>query len=175
MFEDLLTSLTSGGVLGGLLGTVGSIFTKRQDRLLLRDKNAHDLQLLEFGLKEQELEIKGLLAVEKSKQETATIEAERDIEVAGISAFQESIKAAAVASGIKWVDAIRSLMRPTITTALLVTYLWLMFKAYRFTGGVQGATFDELLYNSVEQLIFLTTMCISWWFGHRPSGGIKTV
>jgi hypothetical protein len=173
MFEEILVQLTNGGILGGLLGTIASIFTKRQERLLLRDKQAHELKLMEFSIQERKLEIEASAAEAQANLELAEVEAERAVDVANAAAFTQSIKAAAVSSGIRWVDAVRSLMRPAITTTLLAAFIMLFFKAWSFTGGVQAETMNEILTNGVNQLTFLTVTCVTWWFGSRASGFAK--
>lgn len=169
MFEDLLTSLTSGGILGGVLGTVGSIFTKRQERLLMKEKNAHELRVMEIGMRERELEFKAEYALAKQREKTVQIEADREIEVSSISAFQESIKSAAVLVGVRWIDGLRALMRPLLTSVTMGAFLVLAAYSWRYSAGLRPETVEDLVLLVVNQTVFFAGTGFTWWFGSRPS------
>lgn len=169
MLEDLISSVASGGILGGVLGAAGSILTKRQERLLQRDKNAHEIRLVEIGIEERKLEIEAEIRVAEQRGLQIKTEAERDIEVSSISAFQESIKSAAVLSGIKWIDGVRALMRPALTLLTMSAFLVVAFNAWRYSSGLNPATLDELIVSVTNQIVFFAGTGFTWWFGSRPS------
>lgn len=173
MLEELLMSVSGGGVLGGILGTVGSIFTKRQERKLLELQNAHEIKMTELSMQEHQLTVQGEIALSKQKHKITQTEAARDVEVAELSAFQESIKAASYMTGIKWVDAVRALMRPLLTTITMCAFLVTGFLTYKNATGIPVETLDELLKLIVNQVVFFAGTGFTWWFGSRPSATRK--
>ena len=95
MIETLL-----GTLLGGAFRLVPEVF-KIVDR---KDERKHELAMLDKNIE-----------ADKLKLEQDRLAASTQVGLAEISAIIEAAKAQAVQTGVKWVDAINSLMRPLIT------------------------------------------------------------
>jgi len=164
MLETIIQVLSSAAG-GGVLGLVGSYFKSRQE------------------WKGRELEIKHSLAMRKLDREDIKLEAELQFRRVGLeSEIQADINAgklqevsynadeAKYGGGI--VDAVRGLMRPLITTYLLVYSSFLGYKLHELLGGLDSlpeVKLFELYMTLVTAAIFLTTTAVTWWFGSRPT------
>lgn len=120
---EAISSVLSGGLIGGIFRLVPEIlkyFDSKNDR-------AHELRMQELEYKFQEL---------RGKQAIGGIHAQGQIEwnQGALNALGTAINAQAQKSGVKWVDAFSSLMRP------LITFQWVVL----LYPGVIVATF--LLY-----------------------------
>lgn len=93
-----------GTLLGGLFRMAPELL-KWLDR---KDERAHEVTMFDKQIELDKTRTANELALEKSKG---------DFVLAGkdIDALIEGAKAQAMVTGVKWVDAINSLMRPTIT------------------------------------------------------------
>lgn len=152
MLLDLLSSLLAGGatgVIGASLGSVVEFFKQKQ-------KNEHELALMQAERENMALEIQG-------RERVATIEAESAEAVEASKAFVASIAAdrATYSDGrsalLVWVDVVRGMTRPVLTTLLvmLVCVMW-------FTTDN-----DQLRMQIVATVLYVTTAAVLWWFGSR--------
>lgn len=120
-------------VFGNLAPKVFEYFTRRQD-------NAHELAVL-------------TLQIDAAKQNAG---AKLDAVVAqgSSNAFVAAINAQARPSGVKWVDAYSSLIRPATTTLILAAFLVHKLSTW---PDVKWDDFD----------MYLTEMVIGYWYGDR--------
>lgn len=119
MFETV-SSVLSGGLIGGIFRLIPEIlkyFDSKNDRV-------HELRMQELEYRFQEL---------RGKQAIGEIEARGQIEwnTGALDALGTAIKTQGQKSGVKWVDAFSSLMRP------LITFQWVVL----LYPGVIVATF----------------------------------
>lgn len=146
-----------GTLFGGLFRMAPEIL-KWMDR---KDERAHELSMFDKQLEADKL---------KGDQAVAQINAQADatIGAAEVQAIIEATKAQATPSGIKWVDAINSLMRPTITfwwvivlysTALVAQYLALLGNSTDYMQAILK------LWGPDEKAIVASI--ISFWFVDR--------
>ncbi|MGA9658223.1 MAG: hypothetical protein WBQ60_03890 [Asticcacaulis sp.] len=169
---DIL-SLTGSGALGGLFGALGSglgrlvgIFEmreKRQDRTLEmaheKDLWGHETELQNLQMKahteETENELKlGVQALEKSGIEGSW------------SGLRASIDAEAkIGPSYLWVEAIRALVRPTLTVLIWLIFAILFFEA--MASELPVATSDEVVMTFVNAVTFAASTALAWWFGDR--------
>lgn len=171
---EFLSLLTNTG-LGSIIGLVGSWLTKREERKSLTLKYDFDLKMAEFDRIEAEAEANHELAMADKQLERSQVEGDIAIGEAEVIAFQESLKSQGKTTGIKFVDAIKGLMRPLLTTYLIIVASVVAFKLHALTG-FQSIAPTELLatYTGViDQLLFLTSAAVTWWFGSRPSSARK--
>jgi hypothetical protein len=122
--------------------------------------------------------VKYFQANQEHKQKLATMRLEMEMmsQEGAWKGLKESIKAdAAVANTYKWVNAVKSLYRPALTT-LLVIISYVIF--LDILGGMADAgstisklfTYAEikdLLRYIVYSLVFSAATAIVWWFGDR--------
>ena len=146
-----------GTLFGGIFRMAPEIL-KWMDR---KDERAHELSMFDKQLEADKL---------KGDQAVAQINAQADatIGAAEVQAIIEATKAQAAPSGIKWVDAINSLMRPTITfwwvivlysTALVAQYVALLGNSTDYLQAILK------LWGPDEKAIVASI--ISFWFVDR--------
>ncbi len=82
-------------------------------------------------------------------------------------AFEESQKTVSSVGG-----AIKSAVRPLITSALLFMTYNILIELETITGGIASLPSDQAaaLYRDITlNIISLTATAVSWWFASRPS------
>lgn len=93
-----------GTLLGGVFRMAPEVL-KWLDR---KDERKHELNMLDKQIEADRLKL-------EAGQKLADTQAEERITLADLQAMIEATKAQAVQTGVKWVDALSGLMRPTIT------------------------------------------------------------
>lgn len=93
-----------GTLLGGVFRMAPEVL-KWLDR---KDERKHELAMLDKQIDADRLKL-------EAGQKLADTQAEERITLADLQAMIEATKAQAVQTGVKWVDALSGLMRPTIT------------------------------------------------------------
>lgn len=138
----MLTLLSAaGGLLGSLLPAILKFMQDKQDK-------AHELAILDR---------------QAALQKAGADQRLQEIQVQGdVATLTAAITAQAVPSGVKWVDAFNSLVRPLVTYLLLAGYLWI--KVYRLYHGEPITT----VWNDEDQA--LLAAALSFWFGQRSIG-----
>jgi hypothetical protein len=151
--SDLLTlgaSAMSGGVFGVLgtalgrgVGLAERVLSDRQERA----KWAHDLDLKRLD------QAGALAAADATRRQTDAEGGWRGLEASHASD-------AAVSGGYQWVQAVRALVRPTLTLLL-----WLVAAAAAFAAIDAGeiAAFARF----TDGAAFAATAATLWWFGDR--------
>ena len=164
-----ITGVLSSTGLSSIIGLVGGIVTKRID---LKDKELdfkYKLNMRNLELKESEQERNHELLVADKNIERAQVEGSMKIEALEVGAFTESQK------GNK-VDGMLRFVRPIVTAYLLIGSSALFYALWSNIGGVSGIDIDErfdLLMIMIDAAIFLTVLCVSWWFGSRGGNIVK--
>lgn len=156
-----------------LLGTVfGGVFRMAPEVLKWLDrKNERSHELAMF---DKQIQADTLRAQANLRQ--AEVEAEGRIGVEEIRAIVSATQAQGKKTGIKWVDAINSLMRPTIT-------FWWVIVMYSAALAAQFIVLREGGLNNVQSILYLwgpdeKAICasiISFWFvdrSLRKGGGV---
>lgn len=133
------------GLLGSTVGRVVGLFEGRQRRRERDAERAHELLLLD------------------KQRELRASEREHEVELAA-EASSLQLRQASYQHGIsigetyEWVNAVRALVRPVLTVALIALCSW-SFYITREDPGSRDAM--------IETITFLTLTCITWWFGDR--------
>jgi len=139
---EALVSILSSSGVGTVIGGIFGFLNKREDRKIRQQ--------------EQEYELKRIQA--QSHAETATADAR---------AFEESQKTVGAVSG-----AVKSLVRPVITAALLYMVYNILMQLEALTGGIAQFPPEDaarLYRDIVLNIISLTATAVSWWFASRPA------
>lgn len=152
MVETLL-----GTIFGGLFRLAPEIL-KWLDK---KDERKHELSMLDLQIKADEL--RGKIAID-----TINAQVEGQIGVAEVDAIIEATKAQATKSGVRWVDAVNSLMRPLIT-------FWWVLVLYSVSMGVQYYLLlkNEFSAGTAVLMVFgpdektIAASIISFWFVDR--------
>ena len=146
-----------GTLLGGLFRLAPEIL-KWLDK---KDERKHELSMMEYQLKADEL--RGKIAIDTINAQTEAL-----IGVSELIAIIEATKAQAVQTGIKFVDAINALMRPLIT-------FWWVLVLYTTSMGVQYYMLlkNEFSAGTAVLMVFgpdeksIAASIISFWFVDR--------
>lgn len=149
--ETLMTALFGGatGILGTLVGKVAGYFEKKQELEIMKESYKHELALQELNIsaRAQELESEAAIAEMNNAASMRSASYEHD---------------ASYGKPYRWVITLLRLVRPMLTIMLIILTGVLFFQ-------LSEAGQDEI----ASQVIFLTGMAISWWFGDRYKGGGK--
>jgi hypothetical protein len=171
----LLAGLLTSSGFGAIIGLLGSWLTKRQEAKTLALQYQHENDMAKQRLVEAAAEYAHEIALKKEQIEQVQVEGAIQIDSKAMDAFTASIQNDKP-SGIKFVDAIRGLMRPAITLYLLAVTTALTLSIHKIVGGLESFDPKELfsLYQQIVlEIIFLCSTAVCWWFGSRPSSVLK--
>lgn len=190
----ILSALVSGGATG-LIGVFLQRFFdykgKQQDLELVRINNEHARLLAQMDLEKAN---RAAEATEKVAQEqadaqirSAELDAQAKADEAAAKAYIASVESDRATyldpkaqsrskfarAMMTLVDSARGLIRPALTLylAVLTTFMyhWATDIAAREGFAMSAADAAELVKTIINTLLYLTTTCIVWWFGVRPS------
>ena len=170
MLEALLGILSSGGM-GALVGLLGSVATKWLEYKTAGQRLVFEKEMAQIRTRELELEQQHALALADKQIDIARVEGEIQADVASMAAFVESQKEHAATYG-GFVDQLRGVMRPLITSFLLGVSTWLMWSVWKRVDGLSSLSDTELLslfHTLLDSVTFLTMTAVTWWFGSRWS------
>ncbi len=161
MIETIMTLLGSP-ILGGLLGSISALFTKKEERKTLELQLNHekDMAVINSKNRRDELSLQGDLAQKELDGE----------------AFVTSQKYGNNDTGSPFAEIIKALIRPVITTYLLTVVSILTYNLHRLVGGLNVIPVEDLvvLYKEIiSSVLFLTTMAVSWYFGQRKTSSFQ--
>lgn len=146
-----------GTLLGGVFRMAPEVL-KWLDR---KDERKHELNMLDKQIEADRLKL-------DASQKLAETQADERITLADLQAMVEATKAQAVQTGIRWVDAISSLMRPTITFWWVIVMYSVALAAQFVVLLDQGATGVGAilkLWGPDERAIVASI--VSFWFVDR--------
>lgn len=186
-----IASLLGSALSGGATGLVGialqSIFGFATQWLKLKEQkqqNEHELALKKADMDIMDREWRGRVQVAETEGKTAT-------EVAATNAFAKTLMQepekysfetkvepkgwfSAFTYWNGWfllilVDFIRGSVRPALTVylAYITTSVWM---EVRHLGNLEDLSADQtlqLMMVVIETILYLTTTCVTWWFGTR--------
>jgi len=141
-------------ILGSVIGSLSSLWTKREERKQKEADQKHQRQML--------------ILQSKHKIDELTVEGEMRQEVAREKSFTQSQKVLS-----KFGDGIRMLVRPILTGYLVFIVSWLGFELNGLVGGLEGLDGDSIttMYKDLMLTVeALASMSVAWWFGSRWSG-----
>lgn len=166
---------------GGLLGVFGTGIKMWADHKAEQAKQAFELQMrkldqeemtLEHSLrmKEVEAQAKRDIAVAQQSRMATEAQASADIEQAEIQLRQSSYSMDKASYGGGVVDAIRGLMRPTLTLYFAILMAVIAYQLMQINNGqwLDQSEAQSMLKDVINACIFLTTTAVTWWFGSRP-------
>ncbi len=156
-------------VVGPLFGLVGGIVQKEQDLRAKKVDNAHELKKFDFELAMRDKE--RVAAFEKNEQDMAMNQQDVEGQLATTitqgswDGLKASIEADAkqIGTSYRWVEAIRSLMRPGLTVVGMAA---LTIGCFSLQDDLQAGAWYSMWTNG--------SMMLAWWFGTRDTGKIQT-
>lgn len=194
----ILSTVASGGATG-LLGVLMKLFFdykgKQQDLELVRVNNEHARLLAQMDVDKAN---RAAAATEKVAEEQAAAQvrsAEMDAQARDDEAAAKAYVASVEADRATYldpkmqarsrfarimmtiVDATRGLIRPVLTLYLVILatfmFSWATDIANRSGTGITPAAAGDLVKTIISTLLYLTTTCVVWWFGVRPTAQSK--
>lgn len=172
MLESIVSTVGAAAS-GGMLGTAGGLANKTLGYFSDKQKHQYEMTLREQDRKDMELESKlhidRLSAETAGKIKTATIEGEVAAEIEASKLVQVSYSHDKTAYNDGFVDTVRGLTRPTLTLALVGISSWMLVDMMSIPELVKSdaAQARAIFAKVVNDLLFLTTLAVSWWFGGR--------
>lgn len=191
---DLMNALTSV-LAGGATGLIGSVVTTGFNFFNQKQKNKHDLAVLEMESK---------ILIEETKAEILVTEAKVTGEIQNTEAetFRDSVQQSAVKAlsektltslaenkGTRWIaafialllgilDFVKGMIRPSVTVymLILITLFYLSAKEIVDKAGVEMSLTEAqaLMQHIVFTVLYIATTIIFWWFGERGPARIAS-
>lgn len=175
-------------VLGVVTGLIGNITTSFFNMKAQKEKNKHELAMVEA-------ETKAMIAEKEANIKITEAEVAAEVERMDAKIYNESQKQASEPAlddkileklfASKWtkpvavlisfllgiVDFLKHLMRPGLTAYLVLLTSWLTYEAAQIIQAKQELlTADaamDLFDNVTNIIIYLTVSVVTWWFGDR--------
>jgi len=140
---------------GGITGLIGTAVSGVVEYFKTKQRNAHELAMIQAERETLQLEIAG-------RERVAEIESESARDISASESFRESLRAdiARYSSGdspwLVGVDVVRGLVRPVLTLGLVAFTAWIY------------ATAPESMEDQVTStVLYVCTAAVLWWFGTR--------
>lgn len=190
---------------GGATGLIGVLFQryfdfkgKQQDLELVRINNEHARLLAQ-------MDVEKASRAAQATEHVADVQADAQVRSAELDAQAKADEAAAKAyvasveadratyldpktqSRSKFarimmtiVDSVRGLIRPVLTIYLVVisTVMFMWAREIAAPGGasvIEPVKAAEMVKSIIDTLLYLTTTCVVWWFGVRPTAKTKGI
>lgn len=165
MITGILSAVGSA-LAGGGTGLIGSVVQKVVDLKVKKLEIRRDISLRKIDIEELQMEI-------SRDVDIAETEADAEKDVARSTMRTESFKADKATYGDKlwFVDAIRGVMRPSMTIYAIGLMTWLAVEVYQFMDSFSILPHDEVVAMwmiIIDSIIYLATTSFTWWFGTRP-------
>lgn len=167
---DWLVDLFVGPGAAGITGLFGGMVSKFFEAKAKREQYRYEERMRELDIEESKLERDHEVTMADKQMERAQVEGELAIEEGELRAFNTSQK-----EGNR-VEGLLRFVRPGITFYLLVAVSILFGAVWQSVGGLDAFNAQELsvmLHDMVNAAIYLTVMCIGWWFGSRGGNVFK--
>ena len=168
----LLGSAAGGGILG-----LGATWLKAREQIKLEklklDREIKLEELAQASMRlEAELKIQQIGLENEGRLQLAQIDFDRAKDVLEGELMTASYANDKASYGIKFVDAIRGLTRPVLTSACLAFLVYMFVKLSSILGSLESLDMFYLLelYKSIISAgIFTSTTALVWWFGSRAN------
>lgn len=179
MLEFFLSILSGGatGLLGSLFKGVGDYFKRRQKMAHERNMRKMDMEMMdrEWEYRDRAAAREGEVRLQESADALQAASYEHD-QVTYSSGFK--IRHVFNRTALVLVDVLRGITRPALTCVML----WMVWDtrtevlAVIEAAGVERidvATAMELQKRIVCTILYLSTLCVTWWFGDRGRKAAK--
>ena len=148
-----ILSLLSGGVLR-LLPEVLSFLDKKQDR-------QHELAMCDKQMELKKLDASNQIAIASEQHDAG-------VDIGLLNALTEAQKSQSTVTGIKLVDALNALVRPTITYAIFGMYVIIRFVMIAVAIKANPTAWMPILAASwTESDMSMLNMILGFWFLSR--------
>jgi hypothetical protein len=145
-------------ILGGIVGGALRLAPEVLSFLDKKNERAHELALGDQQYRVAELQL-------REQTNIKHLDLEQSQFVSAMDALKESIKAQATSTGIKWIDAVSALVRPTITTWIFALYSTVKVAALIKAMEAQDAAAAVLSIWGPEDSGMLSAVVMFWFVG----------
>lgn len=152
-----ILGLLGSPIIGSVIGFFSSWLMKKEQR---KDKE------LDYSHEREMSKLNHSQTIERSK-----VEGELAVQKQDAVSFTTALESENLRSGNKFLDGLKALIRPVITIYLLSAISYIAYKVSALIGGFNALDPNELvlLYKEIiHQVLYLTSVCVSFWFGIRP-------
>jgi len=178
-----LSALVTGGA-GLLTGAIGSFFSSLVSLVTTKQKNKHELNMIEARIKEMEAEAKLHIeelnvkaAIQRDVADSTSFDLSQRLGNKELleSSYINKLFESKFGSYIGYilvmlmglVDILRTVMRPAITIIMMVITASLVFNYYGKGFGSSLTVSADQLMSILDSIEYLTFSIIGWWFGDR--------
>lgn len=179
--EADLTGAFASIVSGGVTGLVGSVITRWADYKTEQMRLANALEVGKLDADTRKSVAQTQATSQMAVAQTQAEGEEAKAAYAALSASFDGDKAAYINSVpesgfmryvMGLVDAVRGLIRPAITTMLLVVTFWLTYILQDMVAKLGStllpvSTLLDLWGTVINMVLYLTASAVLWWFGGR--------
>lgn len=169
---------------GGITGLFGGLINRVADYFTLKQTNEFNLKMRDKDLEIAKVEAEKDLLIARDTNYTAREVADQESLQASLSADKATYLTAELQEDLPtkykgficilmaFVDFIRGLTRPGITLymCVLTTIIWIEMNSLIVKYQQQVLSPDDagkIIVLIVDGIIYLTSMCVGWWFGSR--------
>jgi hypothetical protein len=173
---------------GGITGLFGGLVNRVADYFTLKQNHAHELAMRDKDLEIAQVEASREVTIAREKNMTDREVAESETLAKSFEADRATYFSASMLGKLpKWaagvaallfvlVDFIRGLTRPGLTLymCILTTVIYMEMKDIVSGSGSQPFTPEDavkVIVMIVDAVIYLTSMCVGWWFATRTKRG----
>jgi hypothetical protein len=157
-------------VLGGLFGGIFRVIPEIMKYLDAKNERAHELKM-----SEKQIEFEQVKGAQRSAEITA--EEQATWNTGALDTLKTSIETQFRPSGVKWVDALSTLIRPAIT----IQWVILLYPAVIIAGFFIAISHDQMSALQALKQVFgpeekaLVAAILNFWFLGRTFERIKSV
>lgn len=145
-------------ILGGVLGTLSRLAPEVLGFLDKKNERKHELALGDQQYRVAELQFRSQAAIKDLEVEQAQF-------TSAMSALQESIKSQGTQTGIKFIDGLTALVRPTITFWIFTLYSLVKIAALGIALETQKLAEAVLSVWGPDDAAMLSTVIMFWFVG----------
>lgn len=147
-------------LLGGLGGGILRLAPELLKVLDAKNERTHELAMGHLSIEADQARAQAQISVENAK-------ADATWDAGALQALIESVKAQATMTGVKWVDAMSSLVRPSITFAFFGLYASCRIAAFivGVHGGVPVLDLLKATWSAEDQVVLAGIL--NFWFMGR--------
>lgn len=145
-------------VLGGVFGGLFRLAPEVLGFMDKKNERQHELRLGDQQYKVAELQFRSQQAIKSIEQDTVEF-------ASTMAAMQESIRAQAAPTGIKWVDAFSAMIRPGVTVWIFVLYSLVKVAALSIAMEANSTAEALLSIWGAEDSSMLSAVLMFWFVG----------
>lgn len=165
---DFLVDLVTGGIGGGILGLAGSLISGWMKQRAIESERRFEKEKWGYALQQKKLDMEA--SAQETEQELAIVSQEGSWQGLDRSTQHDTVL---IEHSSSWVNNLKSLFRPILTTILQSGQLWMIYlfitadpMMMQIVNGSGDAASDIMKY-VINSWVFAAQTSVVWWFGER--------